>query len=482
MGQSDIGVIGLAVMGQNLVLNMNDHGYRVSVFNRTLAKVDDFLAGPAAGTRVRGCHSLAELVGSLQRPRRVLLMVQAGEAVDRLIESLTPWLEPGDVLLDGGNSHFTDTTRRTQALAEQGILYLGVGISGGEEGARLGPAIMPGGNAAAWPLVKALLQDIAAKVDEVPCCQWLGPEGSGHFVKMVHNGIEYGDMQLIAEAYLLLRQGLGLEPMTIRRIFGEWNQGVLDSYLIQITADILGRREDDGTLLLDRILDAAGQKGTGKWTSVHALDFGIPLTLVSEAVFARFLSSMKEARQRAAQELPGGVSAFAGDRETAIRQIRDGLYAAKIISYAQGYMLMDAVSQANAWELRLGDIALIWRGGCIIRSRLLNGLHAAYERDPGLENLLFDPYFREAISQCLPGWRQAVGLAVRLGIPTPALASALSFYDGYRCAESGANLIQAQRDYFGNHTYERTDRPRGEFFHTDWTGAGTGATSGIYTA
>jgi 6-phosphogluconate dehydrogenase len=469
MQEADMGLIGLGVMGQNLVLNLHDHGYRVAVYNRTLARLDEFLAGPAAATGILGCRSLADLVTVLHRPRRVLLMVQAGAAVDQLLDALLPLVQPGDILIDGGNSLFTDTTRRTRALADRGILYIGSGISGGEDGARHGPAIMPGGNAAAWPALREMFQAIAAQVDGVPCCQWVGGEGAGHYVKMVHNGIEYGDMQLIAEAYWLLRRGLGMPVADIQRVFAGWCQGPLDSYLIAITADILARCDADGAPLLDRILDSAGQKGTGKWTSVNALELGVPLTLISEAVFARYLSALKDARVRAAARLPAAVAGFDGDREAYVEHIRDALYASKIVSYTQGYMLMREAAGSYSWDLRLGEIALIWRGGCIIRSRFLDNIHQAYERDPNLENLLLDEFFRDAMAAALPGWRRAVGLAVALGVPAPGFAAALSFYDGYRSAQLPANLVQAQRDYFGAHTYERVDRPRGEFFHSDWS-------------
>jgi 6-phosphogluconate dehydrogenase len=403
-----------------------------------------------------------------------MIMVQAGSAVDRVIESLVPLLDPGDLIVDGGNSLYSDSTRRTRELAEQGILFLGTGVSGGEEGARYGPSIMPGGNPEAWPLIQDIFQSIAAKVDGVPCCQWVGEEGAGHYVKMVHNGIEYGDMQLICEAYALMRDGLGMDVDEVRRVFAEWDEGVLDSYLIEITADILGRRDADGTPIVDLILDTAGQKGTGKWTAVDALEQGVPLTLIGEAVFARFLSARKDERVRAAARLGGGAAAFDGDRAAAVAQIRDALYASKIVSYAQGYMLMREAAAEYGWDLQFGAIALMWRGGCIIRSRFLNDIKRAFDRDPALENLLLDTFFRDAVHQALPGWRRAVTLAVALGVPAPAFSSALSFFDGYRSERLPANLLQAQRDYFGAHTYERVDRPRGEFFHTDWIGSGGG--------
>ncbi|MBU0501302.1 MAG: decarboxylating NADP(+)-dependent phosphogluconate dehydrogenase [Gammaproteobacteria bacterium] len=467
MEKADIGLIGLAVMGQNLVLNMNDRGHRVAVYNRSQTRLDEFLAGPAKGAGIAGAHSIAELVGLLQTPRKLMLMVRSGEAVDELIGQLLPLLERGDLIIDGGNSLFRDTSRRVKALAEQGILYLGVGISGGEEGARQGPSIMPGGNPAAWPLVKGLFQSIAAQVDGEPCCHWVGEEGAGHYVKMVHNGIEYGDMQLICEAYDLMLRGLGMPVERIQTVFEDWNRGVLDSYLIGITAEILERRED-GEPLVDKILDSAGQKGTGKWTAIDALEQGVPLTLIGEAVQARFLSAMKEERQRAARRLPASVLSFDGDLDAAVRQLHDALYASKIISYAQGYMLMRQAAGAYGWNLQYGDIALMWRGGCIIRSRFLNHIKAAFERNPGLENLLLDGFFAAEIAHSLEGWRGAVMRGIGRGIPLPAMASALSFYDGYRSSRLPANLLQAQRDYFGAHGYERIDRPRGESFHSQW--------------
>ncbi|MCU0833965.1 MAG: decarboxylating NADP(+)-dependent phosphogluconate dehydrogenase [Chromatiaceae bacterium] len=483
MAQADIGLIGLAVMGQNLVLNMNDHGYRVAVFNRTTAKVDEFLAGPAAGTQVVGTHSIAELVAALGRPRKLMLMVRAGAVVDDFITQLLPHLALGDCIIDGGNSHYPDSIRRTRDLAEKGILFVGTGVSGGEEGARHGPSIMPGGNPAGWPLVREIFQAIAAQVDGVPCCQWVGPDGAGHYVKMVHNGIEYGDMQLISEAYALMRDGLGLPVEEVQRVFAEWNRGVLDSYLIEITAEVLKAKDADGTPLVDKILDSAGQKGTGKWTGINAMELGVPLTLIGEAVFARFLSAMKEERVRASRLLPAGAVAFSGDQAAAVQAIHDALYAAKIGSYAQGYLLMREAARHHGWPLNYGEIALLWRGGCIIRSRFLNDIKAAFERAPGLENLLQDAFFRDEIARSLPGWRRAAGLAIELGIPAPAITSALAFYDGYRAERLPANLLQAQRDYFGAHAYERIDRPRGEFFHTDWSGSGEAATSsGIYSA
>ena len=473
MEKADIGLIGLAVMGQNLVLNMADHGYRVAVFNRTTSKVDDFINGPAQGTNIIGTHSLEELVAALDRPRKVMLMVKAGEVVDRFIEMLVPLLEPGDVIIDGGNSHYPDSTRRTATLREQGLRFIGTGISGGEEGARHGPSIMPGGDAEAWPLVKDIFQSIAAKVDGEPCCQWVGPDGAGHFVKMVHNGIEYGDMQLICEAYSLMGNTLGMSCDRMHEVFSQWNTGVLDSYLIDITADILAMKDADGEPLVEKILDTAGQKGTGKWTGISALDMGVPLTLIGEAVFARVLSSLKEERVRAADLLgPRPQATPAGSEEDNIKAIHDALYAAKIISYAQGFMLMREAASEQGWALDYGAIALMWRGGCIIRSRFLGNIKQAFDSNPALENLLLDEFFTSAVKTAESGWRKTCALGIELAIPLPAMSSALSFFDGYRRGRLPANLLQAQRDYFGAHTYERTDKPRGEFFHTDWTGEG----------
>ncbi|MCS7260960.1 MAG: decarboxylating NADP(+)-dependent phosphogluconate dehydrogenase, partial [Anaerolineae bacterium] len=479
--QADIGLIGLAVMGQNLVLNMDDHGYTVAVYNRTVSKVDEFINGSAKGRKVIGTHSLEELVRTLKKPRRVMLLVKAGQAVDDFIEQLIPLLEPGDIIIDGGNSNFQDTIRRTAYVESKGLLYIGTGISGGEEGARHGPSIMPGGSPAAWPHVKPIFQDIAAKVDDgTPCCDWVGENGAGHFVKMVHNGIEYGDMQLIGEAYHLMKEGLGMSADEMHQVFAEWNRGKLDSYLIQITRDILAFKDTDGQPLVDKILDAAGQKGTGKWTVISALDTGVPLTLIAEAVFARCLSALKEERVRASQVLHGPFGRYDDNREAFVTDIREALYASKIISYAQGYMLMRAAAAEYNWNLNYGGIALMWRGGCIIRSVFLGKIKEAFDRNPELSNLLLDDYFREAVESAQPSWRRVVARAVEMGIPVPAMSSALAFYDGYRRAWLPANLLQAQRDYFGAHTYERVDRPRGEFFHTDWTGHGGTVTAGTY--
>ncbi len=480
--KANIGLIGLAVMGQNLVLNMDDHGFKVAVFNRTTSTVDEFLAGPAKDTQVIGAHSLEEFVDLLQVPRIVMLMVKAGEVVDQYIEKLLPLLAAGDVIVDGGNSLFTDTNRRTRYLQEHQINYIGTGVSGGEEGARHGPLIMPGGNKAAWPLVKDIFQSISAEVDGQPCCEWVGDNGAGHYVKMVHNGIEYGDMQLICEAYQLLSAGLGLSAEELHDIFTEWNQGVLSSYLIEITAAIFAYKDTDGEPLVNKILDTAGQKGTGKWTGINALDLGIPLTLIGESVFARCLSAQKDERVRAAGILPKASKwAFTGEQQAMIDAVHDALYAAKIISYAQGFRLMREASKEYGLDLHYGEIALMWRGGCIIRSQFLNNIKQAYDTSPDLENLLLDGFFVEAIKTADAGWRKAVILGIEAGIPTPAFASALAYYDGYRTERLPANLLQAQRDYFGAHTYERTDKPRGEFFHTDWTGQGGKVASTTYT-
>ena len=471
MEKADIGLIGLAVMGQNLVLNMADHGFSVAVFNRTTRKVDEFLAAEASGNKnIIGTQSIEALIDSLQRPRKIMLMVKAGEVVDDFIQLLIPHLTEGDVIIDGGNSLYTDTERRTRACEEQGILYLGIGVSGGEEGARHGPSLMPGGNKAAWPLVKEFFQSIAAKTDGEICCQWVGEGGAGHYVKMVHNGIEYGDMQLICEAYQFMRFGLGMSIDELAETFADWNKGRLNSYLIEITADILTVKENDAWLG-DKILDTAGQKGTGTWTGINALELGVPLTLIGEAVFARCLSAMKAQRVAASKKLPGGDVEISGDKIAYVEMVRDALYASKIISYAQGFMLMKQAANEYGWRLQYGDIALMWRGGCIIRSRFLGNIKQAYEQNPDLDSLLLDDFFIEAMEAALSGWRKTVSSAVQAGIAMPAMASALAFFDGYRSENSPANLLQAQRDYFGAHTYERKDRARGEFFHTDWIGS-----------
>ena len=479
----DIGLIGLAVMGQNLVLNMNDHGFKVAVFNRTVSKVDDFVANEAKGTQVVGAHSLEELAKLLKRPRRVMLMVKAGDSVDQTIGQVLPYLEKGDIIIDGGNSLFTDTNRRTADLAAKGILYIGTGVSGGEEGARRGPSIMPGGNPAAWPHVKAIFQAIAAKVEDgTPCCDWVGENGAGHFVKMVHNGIDYGDMQLICEAYDLLQRGLGLNADELHTVFADWNKGELDSYLIEITRDIFAKKDEDGKPIVDKILDTAGQKGTGKWTVISALDNGQPVTLIGESVFARCLSALKDERVEASKILQGPASkAAVGDRAEFIENVRRALYCSKIISYAQGYMLLRAAAKENGWNLNMGGIALMWRGGCIIRSRFLGKIKEAFDKNPKLENLLMDSFFFSALNQYQASWRKAAINAVELGVPTPAFSTALAFFDGYRTGRLPQNLLQAQRDYFGAHTYERIDKPRGQFFHTNWTGHGGRTASSTYT-
>ncbi|MEM1093450.1 MAG: decarboxylating NADP(+)-dependent phosphogluconate dehydrogenase [Bacteroidota bacterium] len=480
---ADIGLIGLAVMGQNLVLNMNDHGFTVAVYNRTTSKVDAFLADEAKGTNVIGTHSVEELLARLKRPRRVMLMVKAGGAVDKVIEQLLPHLDEGDIIIDGGNSYYPDSIRRTKALKEKGILFVGSGVSGGEEGARFGPSIMPGGAPEAWPHVQPILQAIAAKVEDgTPCCDWVGEDGAGHFVKMVHNGIEYGDMQLIAEAYHLMKVLLDMSNDEMAEVFKGWNSGKLDSYLIEITGEILSYRDADGTATLDVILDAAGQKGTGKWTAIDAMEHDIPLTLISEAVFARFLSALKDERTTAAGILSGPETAFTSDKSAFIDDIRDALYASKIISYTQGYMLMRAAAAEYDWNLNYGGVALMWREGCIIRSAFLGDIKAAYDKDPNLVNLLFDDFFHEAIDQAQAAWRRVIATAALHGLPVPAMSSALAFYDGYRHERLPANMIQAQRDYFGAHTYARVDRPRDEHFHTNWTGTGGDTTAGTYDA
>lgn len=480
---ADIGLIGLAVMGQNLVMNMNDHGFTVAVYNRTTSKVDAFLAGDAQATNVVGTHSIEELVASLKRPRKVMMMVKAGKAIDAIIEQLLPHLEEGDIIIDGGNSLYTDSMRRTAYLESKGLLFIGTGISGGEEGARYGPSIMPGGSPKAWPFVKDILQSVAAKVEDgTPCCDWVGENGAGHFVKMVHNGIEYGDMQLICEAYHLMKSVLGMSNDEMSQTFGEWNKGKLDSYLIEITTEILAYRDENGDAVVDSILDKAGQKGTGKWTAVNALEQGIPLTLIGEAVFSRFLSALKDERVIASQVLKGPDATFDGDKAAFLNDIRDALYAAKMVSYTQGYMLMRAAANDYEWNLNYGGIALMWREGCIIRSAFLGKIKEAFDKEPGLINLLLDSYFQEEVHSSQAAWRRVMSKAMELGIPVPAMSSALAFYDGYRHARLPANLLQGQRDYFGAHTYERVDRPRGQFFHTNWTGEGGNVTAGTYQA
>ena len=485
--QGDIGLIGLAVMGQNLVLNMNDHGYTVVVYNRTTSKVDDFLANEAKGTKVQGAHSIQELVSKLKRPRRVMMLVKAGQPVDDFIAQITPYLEPGDIIIDGGNSLYNDTNRRQRELEAKGLLFIGTGVSGGEEGARRGPSIMPGGSPAAWPHVKDIFQSISAKVEDgSPCCDWVGEEGAGHYVKMVHNGIEYGDMQLICEAYNILKNGLGLNEQELHDVFAEWNKGELDSYLIEISRDIFAKKDTDGTPLVNKILDTAGQKGTGKWTVINSLDMGVPITLMAEAVYARCVSALKEERVKAARKLKGPNQAIpaarnAKRRAALIEEVRLALYASKIISYAQGYMLMRAAAAEYGWKLNWGGIALMWRGGCIIRSRFLGKIKDAFDKKPKLTNLLLDDYFKGEIKKSQKGWRNIVAIAAKRGIPVPAFSTALSFFDSYRSAVLPANLLQAQRDFFGAHTYERVDKPRGEFFHTNWTGQGGTTASSTYT-
>lgn len=480
---ADIAVIGLAVMGQNLILNMDENGFKVVAYNRTVDRTRDFMAGPAKDTHIVGAESLEELVQSLARPRKIMLMVRAGDAVDATIDSLLPLLDQGDLIIDGGNSNFEDSQRRAIALDKQGLLFIGTGVSGGEDGARNGPSIMPGGNPKAWPLIKDLFQKISAKTDSgAACCDWVGENGAGHFVKMVHNGIEYGDMQLICEAYHFMKKGLGLSNNQMQQIFSQWNERELGSYLIEITADILGF-EENGQSVVDLIVDHAGQKGTGKWTGINALELGVPLTLIGEAVFSRYLSAIRQERIKASNVLSGP------DRETIdadiaewINCLGDALLASKIISYAQGYMLMRSAAAEYGWNLQYGSIAQMWRGGCIIRSVFLDDIKEAYDKNPELENLLLDDYFAEAIDLTHRGWRKIIGKAVEQGIPVPAMSSALAFYDGYRTARLPANLLQAQRDYFGAHTYERMDKPAGERFHTNWTGEGGDVSSSSYDA
>jgi len=481
-GKADIGLIGLAVMGENLVLNMVNHGYTVAVFNRTTSRVDAFVQGRGAGLSIVGTHTPQELVSALKRPRKVMIMVKAGDPVDQVIDELLPLLEPGDILIDGGNEYYPNTTRRTRALKEKGILFVGTGVSGGEEGALKGPSIMPGGNPEAWQSVKPIFQAIAAKVgDGTPCCDWVGPEGAGHFVKMVHNGIEYGDMQLIGEAYWLMKNLLGMPADSLHDVFTRWNKGPLDSYLIEITAEIFGYKDPEtGHPLVDSILDAAGQKGTGKWTVTNALDLGVPLTLIAEAVFARCLSAQKDNRVEAAKVLHGPGSKFDGNAEQLVADIESALYASKIVSYAQGYNLMDAMTEEAGWPINKGGVALMWRGGCIIRSAFLGKIKEAYDKQPNLPNLMLDPFFASELMRCQASWRRVCAAALTHGVPLPAMTSALAYFDGFRSASLPANLLQAQRDYFGAHTYERTDRPRKEFFHTNWTGRGGSTASTTY--
>ncbi len=481
MTKADIAVVGLAVMGENLILNMESKGFTVACYNRTVSKVDDFLNGRAKGKNIIGCHSIEEMVANLKTPRKVMIMVKAGKPVDDFIDQVLPHLQAGDILIDGGNSHFPDTTRRTQYVESKGKLYIGTGVSGGEEGALLGPSIMPGGSKAAWPHVKSIFQKISAKTDKgEPCCEWVGENGAGHFVKMVHNGIEYGDMQMICETYQMMKQGLGLSNPEMHKVFTGWNAGELDSYLIEITRDILGYKDADGKEVVDLILDTAGQKGTGKWTVVAALDSGQPLTLIGEAVFARCLSALKEERIAASKVLSGPNIKFDGDKKAMIDDLRQALYASKIVSYAQGYQLMQAAAAEYGWNLNYGGIALMWRGGCIIRSVFLGKIKDAFEKNPSLNNLLVDPFFKEAVVKAQDSWRRVVVSAVNLGIPMPTISAALAYFDGYRAERLPANLLQAQRDYFGAHTYERVDKPRGQFFHTNWTGRGGDTAASTY--
>jgi len=481
MAQADIGLIGLAVMGENLILNMESKGFTVACYNRTVSKVDDFTNGRAKGKNIIGCHSIQELVASLKSPRKIMLMVKAGKPVDEFIEQLLPHLENGDIVIDGGNSNYQDTIRRTAHVESQGKLYIGTGVSGGEEGALLGPAIMPGGSPAAWEHVKPIFQKIAAKApDGTPCCEWIGENGAGHFVKMVHNGIEYGDMQMICETYDLMKQGLGMSNEEMHQVFAEWNKEELDSYLVEITADILGVRNEEGQHVIDVILDTAGQKGTGKWTVIEALEMGQPLTLIAEAVFARCLSALKEERVAASKSLTGPKAVFRGKKANMVSDLRLALYASKIISYAQGFMLMREAAKEHHWNLNYGAIASIWRGGCIIRSAFLGKIKEAFDNKPDLPNLLLDPFFKSAVTKANGAWRRVVTTAIKLGIPAPSIGAALTFYDGYRHERLPANLLQAQRDYFGAHTYERVDKPRGEFFHTNWTGRGGTTAASTY--
>ncbi|MCS1407735.1 MAG: 6-phosphogluconate dehydrogenase, decarboxylating [Verrucomicrobia subdivision 3 bacterium] len=478
---SDIALIGLAVMGQNLVLNMDDHGFGVAVYNRTVSKVDDFLEREGQGRKIVGAHSIPELVSKLKKPRRIMMLVKAGSAVDEFIEQILPHLDAGDIIIDGGNSLYQDSIRRTDYLESKGRRFIGTGVSGGEEGARRGPSIMPGGSNSAWPYVKDIFQSISAKVEDgSPCCDWVGEGGAGHYVKMVHNGIEYGDMQLICEAYHLMSVGLGMSADEMHQVFEEWNQGELDSFLIEITRDILGYKDDDGSPLVDNVLDTAGQKGTGKWTVMSSVELGVPITLISEAVYSRCISALKEERMITSKRLKGPKPTITGDLEKFIGDIRAALYASKIISYAQGYMLLRAAAKEYGWKLNYGAIALMWRGGCIIRSQFLGKIKEAYTKRPKLSNLLIAPFFKSEVRKCQRSWRNVVATAAKKGIPVPAMSTALTFYDSYRTERLPANLLQAQRDYFGAHTYERIDRPRGEFFHTNWTGRGGDVSSSTY--
>lgn len=482
MKRADIGLVGLAVMGENLVLNMANKGFTIAVYNRTIEKVDNFINGRGSGKNIIGTHSIDEFISSLKSPRKIMLMVKAGKPVDDFIEMIISQLDPGDIIIDGGNSHFPDTIRRTKYVESKNLLYIGTGVSGGEEGALLGPSIMPGGSQEAWEYVKPIFQAIAAKVEDgTPCCEWVGKNGAGHFVKMVHNGIEYGDMQLICEAYNIMHDLLGMSYAQMHEVFREWNKGELDSYLIEITRDILAFTDEDGEPLVEKILDTAGQKGTGKWAAIASLNLGIPLTLIGEAVYARCLSSMKDERVEASKILSGPVPKYDGNKKEFIEDLKQALFASKIVSYAQGYLLMKHAAKEYGWRLNYGGIALMWRGGCIIRSVFLGKIKEAYDKNPQLSNLILDPFFKESIEKAQAGWRRVISAAVQNGISIPALSTALSYFDGFRSERLPANLLQAQRDYFGAHTYERIDKPRGEFFHTNWTGRGGKTSSSTYT-
>ncbi len=482
MSKAEIGLIGLAVMGENLVMNMESKGFTIAVYNRSTEKVDNFINGRAKGKKIIGCRSVEELVQALEKPRKVMMMIRAGQAVDDMIGQLLPLLEPGDVIIDGGNSYFKDTIRRTAEVTEKGLLYVGTGVSGGEEGALNGPCLMPGGNKEAWKLLKPIFTAISAKVEgDIPCCEWIGENGAGHFVKMVHNGIEYGDMQLICEAYQMMRDGMGMSSAQMHKVFEAWNHSELDSYLMEITADIMGHQDENGETTVEKILDVAGQKGTGKWTCIAALDEKVPLTLINEAVASRCISDMKEERVQAGKSYERSNKMIADVKEEFIEDIRKALYASKIISYAQGYSLMRSAAKEYDWDLKFGNIALIWRGGCIIRSAFLGKIKEAFDRDPNLSNLILDPYFKSVIEDCLPSWRKVVATATEYGIPMPAMNAALSWFDSYTCANLPANLLQAQRDYFGAHMYERIDRPRGEMYHTNWTGNSGTTAAGTYS-
>ena len=482
MNKAEIGLIGLAVMGENLVMNMESKGFTIAVYNRSTEKVDKFINGRAKGKKIIGCRSVEELVQALEKPRKVMMMIRAGQAVDDMISQLLPLLEPGDVIIDGGNSYFKDTIRRTAEVTEKGLLYVGTGVSGGEEGALNGPCLMPGGNKEAWKLLQPIFTAISAKVEgDIPCCEWIGENGAGHFVKMVHNGIEYGDMQLICEAYQMMRDGMGMSSAQMHKVFEAWNHSELDSYLMEITADIMGYQDENGETTVEKILDVAGQKGTGKWTCIAALDEKVPLTLINEAVASRCISDMKEERVQAGKSYERSNKMIADVKEEFIEDIRKALYASKIISYAQGYSLMRSAAKEYDWDLKFGNIALIWRGGCIIRSAFLGKIKEAFDRDPNLSNLILDPYFKSVIEDCIPSWRKVVAKATEYGIPMPAMNAALSWFDSYTCANLPANLLQAQRDYFGAHMYERIDRPRGEMYHTNWTGNSGTTAAGTYS-